>query len=557
TWRAYHKYCEDNAEWVFTIHRCANLIQKVWRSYHVRRVRMDKAAAMIQKVVRGVRARLRLRNGKSAVAIQRIAKGMIQRRKIAKWQSAGLLLTSMARGGLARRMLRARRAVQRQNVVKIQCWVRMYMAQHRVKRIRDVRNLEQARLRAAVDIQRVFRGYLGRQRYSVARKKYGEDKQKYDAATKIQSMMRRIWASDRVEVVRGKKLEEMSRAATHLRKVWLGIKTRKRYRELLDELAEKVEQAITIQRYVRGFLIRNRMWREAVRQEEELWGALEIQRTWRGYLGRVRWENQYEAVWLREIKAAHLQRVIKGFLARRRVERTKRRIARAEFERARLRFRAAQRIQAMARGALVRRSFQRRFVRCARAVVTIQRFWRGHFLRANLWLEVQHLRATMIQAAVRGFLVRRRRRVVAAKMLCIQNAWRRFKRLPEYKQQRAIREMRERREKALVIQQAFRAHEERKRLTLADASAAAGPPGLGPSGRGALPWRRGVRAVLRRSARARAARAASGPNRAPVLAGLASPPRLFLRRSPAAVVSGESRAREPSLAAHPPTPHKH
>merc|ERR1719401_2329070 len=117
----------------------------------------------------------------------------------------------------------------------------MYMAQRRVKRIRDQKNLDQARQRAAVDIQRVFRGYLGRKRYSVARRKYSEDRDKYNAATKIQSMMRRIWAVDRVEVVRAQKLEEMSRAATQLRKVWLGNQTRKRYRELLEELAEKAD----------------------------------------------------------------------------------------------------------------------------------------------------------------------------------------------------------------------------------------------------------------------------------------------------------------------------
>ena len=51
---------------------------------------------------------------------------------------------------------------------------------------------------------------------------------------------------------------------------------------------------VTIQRYARGFLVRLRMWREAIRAEEELWAVLEIQRVWRGYHGRVRWEDAYE-----------------------------------------------------------------------------------------------------------------------------------------------------------------------------------------------------------------------------------------------------------------------
>merc|ERR1719352_2089039 len=101
----------------------------------------------------------------------------------------------------------------------------------------------------------------------------------------------------------------MNAAATFMRKMWLGSKTRKRYRELLNEFRTHESHIVTVQRYSRGFLVRLRMWREAIRAEEELWAALEIQRVWRGYLGRVRWENAYEVVYDREIAAMKIQRL--------------------------------------------------------------------------------------------------------------------------------------------------------------------------------------------------------------------------------------------------------
>merc|ERR1712178_535312 len=108
--------------------------------------------------------------------------------------------------------------------------------------------------------------------------------------------------------IRAEKLDAMNKAATFMRKMWLGAKTRKRYRELMSEFSKHERRVITIQRYGRGFLVRLRMWREAIRAEEELWAALEIQRVWRGYKGRVRWEASYEKVWCREMAAVTIQR---------------------------------------------------------------------------------------------------------------------------------------------------------------------------------------------------------------------------------------------------------
>merc|ERR1711908_49361 len=147
----------------------------------------------------------------------------------------------------------------------------------------------------------------------------GKDLRKHRAATRIQAVVRAISATRRVDDIRARRLEAMNAAATKIRAVWLGARTRKRYRGLVNEFKEHENNIIIIQRFARGFLVRLRMWREAIRAEEELWAALEIQRIWRGYHGRIRWETAYERVWRREMAAVTIERHIRGWLARIRV----------------------------------------------------------------------------------------------------------------------------------------------------------------------------------------------------------------------------------------------
>merc|ERR1712012_1153233 len=110
-------------------------------------------------------------------------------------------------------------------------------------------------------------------------------------------------ARTRVDTMRSMRLANMSSAATIMRKHYLRYLYRKRFLELRKEYLIHVNSIITMQRYVRGYLVRLRMWRDAIRAEEELWAAVEIQRCWRGYMGRIRWEAEYEAVWSREAAA--------------------------------------------------------------------------------------------------------------------------------------------------------------------------------------------------------------------------------------------------------------
>merc|ERR1719262_771763 len=117
-------------------------------------------------------------------------------------------------------------------------------------------------------------------------------------------MARRDQANKRVNNIRNERVALMHNAATFVRKLWLAHITRKRYLELKQEFNTHIGSIVVMQRYVRGFLVRLRMWREAIRAEEELWSVVEIQRVWRGYLGRIRWESKYEHLWAKEV-AAH------------------------------------------------------------------------------------------------------------------------------------------------------------------------------------------------------------------------------------------------------------
>ncbi|CAJ1441728.1 unnamed protein product [Effrenium voratum] len=310
TWRAWYKYCQENSEWLMTTWIAATMIQARWRAYHMKRVKLDKAATNIQRLARAFLVRKVLRQRRAAVVIQRRARGMIARKRVRGMHEAGVKLQSLVRGGLARRRVAIRRVAFHRLALTIQCAIRTHLACRRTQALRDAKADQKAREESAVHIQRLYRGTQGRE---VAQQKldlYNRQLEQYRAATKLPGLpavpiiplapgMRAALSSGvvlkQVDKVRADKFDKMNQviamgAATFIRKMWLGA----RYRELLEEFGRHVHNVVTIQRYGRGFLVRLRMWRQAVRAEEELWGALEIQRVWRGYLGRVKWETKYE-----------------------------------------------------------------------------------------------------------------------------------------------------------------------------------------------------------------------------------------------------------------------
>lgn len=464
-WRAYYRYCQENADWMTTTWICATMIQAHWRSYHVRRVKHDRAATNIQRTVRGHLARKVLRQHEAAVTIQRHVVGMLTRKRRMHMHRCAVKMQSLVRGGLARKKVAKRRAIMTKTALTIQCAIRCWFAARMTRQLRLARDWRARQEKAAIDIQRLYRGHKGRQLAEATRRAYIQDLIAYECATRIQAIARRNRAMKRVDRIRAARLDEMAKAAILLRRRWLGSKTRRRYQALLREYIKNEKSVITIQRFSRGFLVRLRLWREACRAEEELWAAMEVQRVWKGYKGRVQWEHKFEVMWRREMAAAMIARNIRGWVARRRVGRTRRAIARVEFEKARVRFRAAQRVQALVRGVLTRKVTMRRHARAVAAATYVQRMWRGHMLRKQLWMQVLELRATMIQAAARGFIVRRRRLRLLACVICIQRNWRQWNNnVPQSIRQDAAVAMRERDRSAAVIQRRFRSHQETREI---------------------------------------------------------------------------------------------
>jgi len=463
-WRSWYQYCQDNSEWMTITWICATMIQSHWRSYHVRRQRMDKAAENIQRFMRGFLVRRVVRKHKAAVRIQRLVVGRITRRKMKHLHDTATHMQRLVRGGLARRRYRKIKHDKFAIVICIQRFVRAWLAKRITGKLAEERRYQRMLFKASVDLQRMFRGWKGRQRMEARRREYLEAKRKWEAAQMIQKFVRGRQARKRVDILRQQRLAEMDKAANFLRKVWLGARTRRKYLQLQREFVAAEDKIVVLQRYMRGCMCRLKLWREAVRTEEELWAAIEIQRSWRGYQGRVQWENMYEAMWRREMAAAMMQRHTRGFLARSKIGRTKRRLARAEFEKARDRFRAAQKMQALVRGVQARKRAKARLALATHAAMQIQRIARGRALRKKMWQQVMEQKAVLLTALARGFLVRARRRRLTAKVIRVQRAYRRWRNRPAEDREALLQKKVERQWKAAVIQRRFRQHAEHKTL---------------------------------------------------------------------------------------------
>jgi len=280
-------------------------------------------------------------------------------------------------------------------------------------------------------------------------------------------------AERKVTAMRAARIDEMNRAATFVRKLWLTYSTRKRYLDLKRDFESRIEAIVNIQKYARGFLVRLRLWREAVQAQEELWASMEIQRAWRGRVGRLQWEYIYEEMWVRQMAAHKIQRNIRGWMDRVIVTRKKRQIARKEFETARKRYKSAQKIQALLRGVHVRKFTSVWRLNVVSSIVVIQKMWRGHSLRCNMWEQVIQQKAMAIQALVRGHLARVRLERLQKKVLRLQRAYRTFRERPAAKRRHLQLHQQKRKECAIIIQRACRKHIQKRLIQVIEGGEAA------------------------------------------------------------------------------------
>jgi len=471
TWRKWRQYCTDNADWMSTTRICATLIQARWRAYHVKRVKLDKAAVCIQRHVRRYLVQDVLKRHTAAVCIQRHVAGMIARRKLRDLNYAITNIQRLVRGGLTR--IRMRRVIERLTEVAnvIQRHIRVFIARRVTEEQRQKHREGMLLIRAAVNLQRYFRGFKGRRAAEERMAQYQHEMFVFRAATKIQALHRRRQAEQKVTNMRETRINEMNHAATFVRKLWLAFITRKRYLDLKRDFESHIEAIVNIQKYARGFLVRLRLWREAVQAQEELWASIEIQRAWRGRLGRLHWEYVYEGMWVREVAAAKIQRNLRGWMSRVRVNKKKRQLARKEFEGARKRYKSAQKIQALLRGVHVRKFTSAWRMSVIASIVTIQKMWRGHSLRCNMWEQVIHQKATAIQSLTRGHLVRVRMERLQKNVLRLQRGYRSFKARPAAKRRHLLLRQQKRKECAVIIQRAIRKFIQKRLIQAIEAAA--------------------------------------------------------------------------------------
>lgn len=426
-WRAHQKYFKTNRDRIVNENRCATMIQARWRAYHVRKTKLDKAATVIQKYARRWLVLHHCRVRRAATVIQKHYVGTLVRRRLKRQNEAATELQRVTRGVLGRRRAIMRKVQFSRTALLLQRCIRGMLDRRIARQKREERRKYDEEVSSATVIQAFMRGRKGRHEAWQQKKRIMQSRRRCHSAVRIQSAWRRHQAEILAGEFRVRRLRVMHAAATAIRKIWLGKIHRAWYLELRSEFKAHEASVVVIQRYMRGFLVRVRMWRDALRSEEELWAAVEIQRVWRGYVGRLRWEMAYEAVWTRQTAADRLQRYVRGWLARTRVHRMRKRIARADFERARQRFKAAQKIQSRWRGHVARNSIADERRRIHRAAVAIQRITRGHQLRARFWAKVKQHRAIQIQSLARGWLVRARRVAVVAKVIMIQRRYRRWR----------------------------------------------------------------------------------------------------------------------------------
>jgi len=355
-----------------------------------RREESEAAAGQIQRVQRGRAVRLLVARAalcKAAVAVQRVVRGHLVRLQLQGEEEGGLDMPSTHSS-------RSTRSLRRNSNHSLRSLRRMSLQQHspqlphrRRSSVGQARPLDSSGspgrplVRAAVQIQRVLRGHLGRLR---AR---GRALQRQERADR-----RRRRAADRAQ--------RRAAAAGLLQRVVRGLLGRREVRGLRRLRLREVRgrAAVCIQRVLRG-----RWGRARASARSRLRAAARIQLWVRGLRARKELARRRTLRAIREAAAARIQRSVRGLRARRRVALL--RIAltrigprakgcavrmrwgpllRAHCERRLAAALVLQRfLPALSEGRAARRRVKG--LRRARAAVCIQRCVRGRQTRRRLW----------------------------------------------------------------------------------------------------------------------------------------------------------------------------
>merc|ERR1719197_898786 len=153
-----------------------------------------------------------------------------------------------------------------------------------------------------------------------------------------------------------------------------------------------------------------------------------------------------------------MQAAVRRWLARLRVENIRQKALQQKLAVERRRFLGAQRIQKHIRGVLSRIRVYQLLRYLYSAAVCMQRMWRGYAQRQRVITRVFHLRAIVIQARARGFLVRNRLHYLNERVEKMQKLYRRFSTRSEENKAAARKSRVQRHESSVSIQVQYREH---------------------------------------------------------------------------------------------------
>lgn len=404
--------------------RAAVSIQRKWRATLIARevrtqhVALTRAVVIIQSVVRRRAAcRRRVAMVTRIVRAQAVWRGVLQRRRFLKMKTAATIIQGHVRACILRTRAQLEYQAKRRSAILIQSHVRGHIARRHIRR-----------LRAARKIQCCWRMHRSRKQFLQIR----------DAAIAIQSSYKRRLAVQNYTRLRGAAVLIQRRFRARLE----GRRVRLEYRR-------SVASAMVIQKAYRRFLRQ--------RQEKRACAVTRVQSVVRMWLRRRKFQRLRRHVTLVQacvrrrlaVKAVTdkkksrdaalcLQRACRSYLARKTL--TRLRLARAEAVK---RFARVARVNMAA--VVIQRAYRRhRLLELAKtrisALVLLQRWVRSRVVRlryvrllqgvrtlqraAQRYLLQRQAAVVTLQAAIRGWLVRRDAQRKLGAVVKLQALWR-------------------------------------------------------------------------------------------------------------------------------------
>ncbi|GFO45530.1 abnormal spindle-like microcephaly-associated-like protein [Plakobranchus ocellatus] len=370
--------------------RAARILQRSWRGYLVMQdyVTRENAAVLIQTHVRGFLARMAYSQTlASIILLQRMMRGWVYRRRFEVAKFAATIIQQRWRA-----VLEARRQQQfylnlRDTVVKLQSFVRMKFQ----------RESFLCQVNSVIFVQAQVRMYIQRKNFSHMKKNVLV-LQRTIKAYQAMKRDRAVFLNMKSSAIKIQSVVRLWLAYRHVQREKSALKIQTYWRMYQERVA--FSEAYKAAEVLQTFML---MKHQQLEQQARHTAAVTIQRAFKSFLSRKE-VKRYEAActiqnWFRNSRIRGVERKNNAAVI---IVRTLRRLM---LHKKMLRFRAVVVLQSAVRMYLERRQY----LRLHRSTIVLQAALRGHRAREMVkTLRAQHQAATLVQAFVRGFLVRKK-----------------------------------------------------------------------------------------------------------------------------------------------------